>query len=330
MRFLGLAPVVLAGLLSVPCPAAIADQPAVEKGTIHFQPKGDQQNIPERYRLDAFRFDYEMELKAELPASGIRIHRVRFPSPVTTPYPENNTIHGEYFQPKGKGPFPGVIVLDVIGGDQKVSRSLATELARNGIAGLFMQMPYYGPRRPAGSNVRLISPDYNHSIAAVRQTVLDIRCAVAWIEAREEIDSKRLGIVGTSLGSFMGSLAAEMEPKVSRVAIILGGGGLVEAYYDDPRAKFYRKAYEALGGSKEKLAKVLAPVDPLTYAANLKDRKVLMIAGKRDEIVPPKMAEAMWKAIGDQKIVWFDCTHVGMALYIVPALEQLVTHFTSD
>ena len=31
----------------------------LEKGTIRFEPLGDQQNIPARYRLDALRFDFE-------------------------------------------------------------------------------------------------------------------------------------------------------------------------------------------------------------------------------------------------------------------------------
>ena len=38
---------------------------------------------------------------------------------------------------------------------------------------------------------------------AIRQTVLDNRCAAAWLASRPEIDAKKLGIHGTSLGSFM-------------------------------------------------------------------------------------------------------------------------------
>src|ERR1700730_5011916 len=100
----------------------------------------------------------------------------------------------------------------------------------------------------------MITANYKASIDNVRQTVLDVRQATAWLESRPEVDARRLGVLGTSLGSFMGSLAAEMEPKLARVAVLLGGGGLVEAYYDDPRATTFRKLWEALGGTKEKLA----------------------------------------------------------------------------
>src|SRR5262249_3561148 len=157
-------------------------------------------------------------------------------------------------------------------------------LSARGIACLFIQMPYYGPRRPQDSEKRMISTDVNQSIANVRQAVLDSRLALAWLASRSDIDKERIGILGTSLGSFMAALTAEMEPRAARVAILLGGGGLVDAYYDDPRAELLRKVWEAIGGTKDKIKKRLAPVDPLTCAERLKDRKVLMIAGKRDEI----------------------------------------------
>jgi dienelactone hydrolase len=302
----------------------------LEKGTVHFVPAGDQKEIPERYRLEARTFAYEMDVKCDLADSGIRVYRLRFPSPVASPCPENNTVHSEYYRPGGVGPFPGVIVLDITAGDQAVSRAISTQLARNGVAALFVQMAYYGPRRPAGSSLRLVSTDYVHTLEAIRQTVLDLRCATAWMASRPELDSAKLGIMGTSLGSFIGTLTAEMEPRLGKVAVLLGGGGLVEGYYDHPQAAPFRTIWEALGGTKDKLAKYLAPVDPLTCAGNLRDRKVLILAGKRDEIVPPKMAEALWEATGKQKIVWFDCTHYGAVVYFATALKVIVQHFRAE
>jgi dienelactone hydrolase len=313
-------------LLLLLVPLARGEDPAVEKGTVHFTP-GDQAKTPERYRLEARDFPYETALKFELPALDVDVYHLRFPSPVKSPHAENNTVHAEYYRPRQKGPFPGVIVLDITGGDQSLSRCIATQLAQKGIAGLFVQMAYYGPRRPPNSKLRLLSTDLHQTTEAVRQTVLDLRCAAAWLASRPEIDAERLGIMGTSLGSLVGTLTAEMEPRFRRVAILLGGGGLVDAFWDDPRAKFYRDAYELFGGTKEKVAKFIAPLDPLTCAANLKDRKLLIMAGQRDEILPPRMAEALWKASGRQKIVWFDCTHYGGVLYLAVGLENLVEHF---
>ena len=292
---------------------------------------GDQKDIPERYRLAAHTFEWEMRVKKELPASKVVVYDVRFPSPVESKTPENNTVYAEYYRPQGEGKFPCVIVLDITAGDQSLSRMISTVLAQNKIAALFVQMAYYGPRRPKGSSLRLMSPN----MASKPSRRCGRPCSTfagrppGWNHARK-LTPNSLGILGTSLGSFVAALSGEMEPKLGRVAVLLGGGGLVDAYYNDERAAGPRKVYEALGGTKEKLVKMIAPVDPITCAANLKDRKLLIIAGKRDEIVPPAAATALWEASGKQKIVWYDCTHYGAALYFPSALRHVTKHFGTD
>src|SRR5262245_46710187 len=97
----------------------------LERGTITFTPRGDQKNIPETYRLDAHKFDYELSAKRDLPVTGIEVFELRFPSPVKSKHAENNTVHAEYYRPHsakaGKdAPMPGVIVLDITGGNQQL------------------------------------------------------------------------------------------------------------------------------------------------------------------------------------------------------------------
>ena len=298
----------------------------VEKGTVSFKPSGDQKNIPEKYRLDAHDFNYQMKFVRELPDLGVEIFDVTFPSAVKSPHAENNVVHAEYYRPKKKGPLPCVIVLDITGGDQSLSRLIARHLAQNEIGGLFVQMAYYGPRRPPGSNLRLLSPDIDHTFKAITQTVLDLRRATAWMEARPEVDKTKLGIMGTSLGSFMAALTGEMEPKLGRVTILLGGGGFIDGYWDHPQAIPYRKAFEAVGGTKKLAQDFIADIDPITHAGLLKDRKVLIIAAKNDEIVPPKMAENLWKATGEQRIIWLNAGHYSAALFLLPGLKHVVEH----
>jgi cephalosporin-C deacetylase-like acetyl esterase len=145
--------------------------------------------------------------------------------------------------------------------------------------------------------------------------------------SRPELDPKRLGITGTSLGSFLSALTAEMEPRLGRVCVLLGGGGFIDGYTSHPLAAPYFKVYRALGGTTTSLKKMLAPIDPITCAANLKNRKLLILAASRDDIVPPSMARMLWEATGKQKIVWYDTTHYGAALHIAEGLEEILEHF---
>lgn len=300
---------------------------AATSGKARFKPPISQDDIPERYRLDAHEFDWQMKFKKALPSVGVDVFEVTFPSPVKTKHPENNTVHAEYYRPKVVGKIPCVIVLDITGGDQMLSRVIARHLAQNGIGGLFVQMAYYGPRRPKNASVRLLSPDVDQTIEGVRQTVLDLRRAAAWMESQPEIDPVKLGIMGTSLGSFVAALTAEMEPKLGRVCVMLGGGGFVDAYWDHPLVIPIRNVYATLGGSKQKVKERIAPIDPITCAANLRDRKVLIVGAKKDEIVPPRMAEALWEATGKQRIIWLDAGHYTAALYFVGGMRSVVEHF---
>lgn len=296
-------------------------------GTVDYKPLDDPRKVPTEYHLDAHQFPFEMTLKQNREKEGFNIYTVTFPSAVTTKYPSNNTVHCEWYRPIGDGPFPATVVLDILDGSQKVTKLQSTYLAQKGIACLTVQMAYYGPRRPSNSNVRLLMPDIDHTLGAIRQTVLDNRRAAAWLASRSEVDEKRVGIVGTSLGSFMGSLTAEMEPRFKKVAIILGGGGVVDAFYDHPQGDSIRKLWESMGGTKEKLKQMIAIADPLTRAENLKDREVIMFAAKNDEIVPPTMCNRMWEAIGKPKIIWYEAGHYTAILFITNALQNTIDHF---
>ena len=96
----------LALAIAFACPGQDVTPAKAEKGTVSFKLVGDQKNIPERYRLDEHTFDYELELKHDPPHSGVEIYRLRFPSPVESPVKENNTVHAEYYRPKGASRSP--------------------------------------------------------------------------------------------------------------------------------------------------------------------------------------------------------------------------------
>src|SRR5437773_2721431 len=128
------AAIVFAACLSFPLQADTGKkEPTGEQGKIAFKPLGDQSCVPERYRLKAHEFTYEMRLKREIPQAGVDVYELKYPSPVKCHFEENNTVYAEYYRPKEGGPFPAVIVLDILGGDQSVSRMQATALANNKI-----------------------------------------------------------------------------------------------------------------------------------------------------------------------------------------------------
>jgi cephalosporin-C deacetylase-like acetyl esterase len=322
----------LAASLYVLTVAVSARAEAPASGSFKFEPAANEKAaVPERYRLDARTIDYKLALRYELRHSGVNVYNLTFPSPVISEIPENNTVHAEYFVPAGASAgekVPAVIVLDILDGAAVVARGEAVWLAQHGVASLFVHMAHYGPRRPPGSKVRLLSTNIPRSLAAVRQTVLDCRCAAAWLASRPEVDANQLGLVGTSLGSLIGANVAAAEPRLKNICLVLPAGGLVDALYDHPRAKDYQAllTFSELIGGKDAIKKMIAPADPITYAPQLKEKNLLIIAASRDDVLPPSAAKALWEATGKQKIIWFDATHVGAAVYALPALQAAAEH----
>ena len=299
-------------------------------GSVAFEPASQETTIPDHFRLEPHLFSFESKLLRS--ANRVRMFKVTFPSPVETEFAENNTVHAEYFQPAGDGPFPACVVLHILGGDFLLSETVANHLARNGIAALFVKMPYYGERRAKNSPRRMISRVPKESVEGMTQAVLDIRRATAWLAHRPEVDAERLGITGISLGGIMSALAAEGEPRLGNVAIVLGGGMLADVLWANEvrEARDFREKWVAEGGTQETFRQALAPVDPATYGHLLKGRRVLMIAAKNDEIVLPQCAEALWESIGKEpRLVWLDAGHYTAIRYLPRELVRLDMFFNS-
>lgn len=325
---------VLSGIvwLSLMADVATAEDPQFadvpDVSSVEFVPAQNEEIVPQHFRLKPHRFEADAEIRRE--STSWRTLTVTFPSPVETAVLENNTVHGEYFQPAGAGPFPGVVVLHILGGEFPLSQTVASSLARAKVAALFIKMPYYGERRSKESPRRMISRNPRETAEGMTQAVLDIRRAGAWLAARPEVDQQRLGVTGISLGGIMSALSAAGEPRFRKVAIYLGGGKLGENLWsmEHRDAEAFRAEWIKAGESRESFLKLLEPVDPATHGRLLKDRDVLMVNAKNDEIIPTAATMALWDSIGTRpELVWLDAGHITAAAYLPGEMVRLQKFF---
>jgi dienelactone hydrolase len=301
-----------------------------ERGTVRFEPAGDESLVAERFKLAPHNFDYELR-PLSVPTENFQISELTFPSPVHTPHEKNNTVHCEYFRPVNSGgdgqKMPAVIVLHILGGDFPLSRMFCNALAQKGVAALFVKMPYYGPRRDPMVSRRMVSPDPKETVEGMTQAVLDIRCAAAWLAAREEIDAKRLGIFGISLGGITGALAATAEPRLNNVCLLLAGGDLGKVAWESKELATIRKRWLNGGGTPEEYVKALAEVDPVRYAKNIQGRRILLMNAKDDEVIPKVCTEALWESLGKPPIHWFSGGHYSCIWHLPVALSKVQDFF---
>ena len=299
---------------------------AVRRGEVSYRPPEGEDQVAARFRLAAHRFSYQ-EKPLRHVSDYLTIATVTFPSPVKTEIERNNTVHCEYYRPTTEKPVPAVVVLHILGGDFELSRLFCNALAHRGVAALFLKMPYYGPRREPGTARRMISSDPRETVEGMTQAVLDIRRAVAWLESREEVDAKRLGIFGISLGGITAALTTTAEPRIQKACLLLAGGDLARVALDSTRLSRERRAWEAKGGTREEFLRVISQVDPVRYASNARNRKILMLNALKDEVIPRACTDALWKAFGQPEIVWYSGGHYTVAFHLLNAIDRVTAFF---
>jgi poly(3-hydroxybutyrate) depolymerase len=301
----------------------------IERGDIAYRPGPEESSVPERFRLEPAVFAYELEPVLATPRYSVS--RLRFPSPIVTADPENNVVHAEFFRPIGIGPRrPAVIVLHILGADFPLSRYMAARLADRGVAALFVKLPYYGERRPASGGLdakRFLSADIERTVTAMRQGICDVRRAAAWLATREDIDPRRLGVSGISLGGIVSSIVVAVDPTIREGAFLLAGGDLSTIIWQMPEGKSFRARWIESGHTLADLKALTAPFDPLAYASGLKGKRVFMMAGKVDEVIPPASARALWEAAGRPPILWYDCGHYSAVGFLLPGIRHTVEFF---
>lgn len=300
-----------------------------QTSTVEFRPLEDQANVPEMFRLEAHSFPYIQTFVPDASRTTV-VSEVTFPSPVESEHACNNTVHCEYFRPHGPGRRPAVVVLHILGGDFPLARLFSRYLAASGTPALFVKMPYYGPRRPTEVRKRMIDVDPRDSVVGMRQAVLDIRRAGAWLASREEVDPEQIGIFGISLGGITAALAAEQEPRFRNVCLMLAGGDLGRVSWESREVKQARDQWLAKGGTKEEFFTVLQPIDPATYAERLRSRRLFMINASQDEVIPPACTTSLWEKAGKPPIVWFDAGHYTAALYMFHGLAEVTRFFRRE
>lgn len=135
-----------------------------------------------------------------------------FSSPSPTRYPENNTVHADFFPAANDGG-RAVLVLPQWNSDANGHVGLCKLLNRFGVTALRMSMAYHDRRMPAELQRAdyHVSSNLGRTIAAARQSVVDTRSCLDWLESR---GYRKLAVLGTSLGSCIAFITTAHDERV--------------------------------------------------------------------------------------------------------------------
>jgi hypothetical protein len=254
-------------------------------------------------------------------------NRLTFTSPVQTRYPENNTAHALWFPaPNDDGRV--VIVLPQWNSGPDGHVGLARLLNRCGISALRMTMAYHAERKPAETERAdyHVSSNVGRTIHAGRQSAVDARACVDWLAAR---GYRRLGVLGTSLGSCVAFIAAAHDARIR-----MGIFNHVSMHFADPvwTGLSTQNVSTAFAGhvTQEELRRYWSVISPASYLKRFqgRDLKTLLIWASHDSTFLPVYSRQVLERFREldlpHKVFNLPCGHYTTGQFPFNLLDGLV------
>jgi hypothetical protein len=245
---------------------------------------------------------------------------LRFPSALTTPHPENNTVLARWFpasaasqirrgEPGDKG--PAIIVLPQWNSDADGHIGLSRLFARFGISALRLSLPYHDVRMPRELTRAdyIVSANIARTLQVCRQAVLDARRCVAWLAQQ---GYERIGILGTSLGSCLALLTSAHEARIRAAAL-----NHVSPWFADVvwRGLSTTHVRQSLDGNitLDELRDLWRPINPWSYLDRMHGTKSLLVYARYDLTFPLDLSEDLVREFRElglpHEVVALPCGH---------------------
>lgn len=234
---------------------------------------------------------------------------------------DRNPVTARYWQGKDGGAKPLVIVLPVWGVSAWPSDTIAAGLRERGTGAInvlqvdgdhmLFDWAAMGEARSEAELHVLLTLMVERFI----DTVIDIRRLIDWAEARPEIDTRRIALIGFSMSAIVGSIVLANEPRIDAGVLVLGGADLHEilASCNGRIRRTRERLLERFGWSiedlKEQLQAPLAAINPVRFAGKVDPAGLLVIDAAADSCIPESARERFWHAMGRPERVTYQYDH---------------------
>ncbi|MCS7465959.1 hypothetical protein NZK35_04640 [Stieleria sp. ICT_E10.1] len=218
---------------------------------------------------------------------------VRFPSPIDTGNPPNDSVAMEWYVARDEQRRPkrakAVVVVHESGSKMPVGRMFAHGFHHCGFHAFLIHLPHYGKRRDNGKK-----PDDAVFFTAMRQAIADVRRARDAVACLPYVDDSSISLQGTSLGGFVSATAASIDDGYDHVFITLAGGNLLNVIGNGTKdAAKVRERLQEAGITGEQLRSLVDQIEPTRVAHRLAPDRTWLYSGTFDTVVPMSSANAL-------------------------------------
>jgi dienelactone hydrolase len=249
-------------------------------------------------------FDYDRDAPLDLRVSseervdGVTVQDISYLSA------RKGRVPGFLVQPGGEGPFAGVVFMHWGQGDRTEFLSEAVLLAKEGAVSLMIDAPYHRPDVEPHDFVAEPEAEREGYI----QLVADLRRGFDLLAALRDVDSRRTGYVGHSLGATWGGALAGVDNRFAAYVLMGGLPRLTNVLGDDPYAKLLQRAFTR--EQLERYIEVISPINPELFVGRAAPGSILFQFARRDRFISEASARDYVKAAGSSHDVrWYFTSH---------------------
>ncbi len=240
-----------------------------------------------------------------------------FPTPTPGPLDFNNTARCRIFEATGS--HRAVVVVPQWNADEESHVGLCRILQRLGITAIRQCMPFHEKRRPPGMERAdyMVSPNIGRTLHSIRQAVLELRVIVGWLRRQ---GYRRVGVMGTSLGSCVAYLAFAHDPDIRAGVFNHVSSFVADVVWKGSATRYVRWGLEGRIRLDD-LRRCWAPVSPFCHIGKLRrdSRPHLLITAKYDQTFLPDLTRQVLEEYERQglrpNVVQLPCGHYTTARF---------------
>jgi uncharacterized protein len=252
---------------------------------------------------------------------GISVESITYASP------KGGEVPALVVVPRGRGPFPGVIVQHGMPDTKEGMLPAGIDLARTGAVAILIDAPFNRPQqgRIRSDPLTFTPKDRDEQI----QLIVDLRRAIDVLGARPDVNDRQLAYFGVSYGAAMGGLLAGVENRIRAYVLAVGDGGLVSHFAGRDDTDGPLQALPAQ--DRERWLQAMRPIEPINFIGQAAPAALLFLAGTKDESVPPEDARRYHQAASQPKQVrWYEAGHFLNCTARADMMAWLARHIRID
>lgn len=232
-------------------------------------------------------------------------------------------------RPDTDRPVPVAMVVPTMDGVTAVERTVASKLCAMNVAAIITDVNQ--------NTVPDVIPSWGFEDTNNRRAILTLRTVLDYIEGSFYFDSKKIGMIGSSLGGFTTAYMAGVEPKrINAFVIVVGGGNLpyTLSVSDNNRLtelRGLRMASENFASASEYEDKLRETIlfDPMHFSRRVMSAKIFMALSRADTSVPSSVQQDLFEAFGKPEHTIFNVGHVSTVIGMAYFYFDYISNFLS-